>query len=103
MTDRSGFLDGVYDFTRNNLRTLRARWRELAGAARSAAPRLADNTVLRPRYNILTGEAEPGWLLENQARYATAEKRCAPVRPKTPYSESGGVFPSFKALSAANG
>jgi hypothetical protein len=40
MTDRTGFLDGVYDITRNNLRTLRslrARWRDLAGAARSAA------------------------------------------------------------------
>ncbi len=42
MTDRTGFLDGVYDFTRNNLRTLRARWRDLAGASRSAAPALSD-------------------------------------------------------------
>lgn len=40
MTDRTGFLDGVYDFTRNNLRTLRARWRDLAGASRNAAPAL---------------------------------------------------------------
>jgi malonyl-CoA decarboxylase len=31
MTDRSSFLDGVYDFTRNNLRTLKARWRVFAG------------------------------------------------------------------------
>ncbi|HKT20953.1 MAG TPA: malonyl-CoA decarboxylase [Stellaceae bacterium] len=50
MTDRSGFLDGVYDFTRNNLRTLRARWRELAGAARSAAPAiLTDDAADRLR------------------------------------------------------
>ena len=31
MTDRSGFLDGVYDFTLSNLRTLKARWRDFAG------------------------------------------------------------------------
>ncbi|HXS40749.1 MAG TPA: malonyl-CoA decarboxylase [Stellaceae bacterium] len=53
MTDRTGFLDGVYDFTRNNLRTLRslrARWRDLAGAARSAAPAvLTDDAADRLR------------------------------------------------------
>ena len=53
MTDRTGFFDGVYDFTRNNLRTLRslrARWRELAGAARSAAPAvLTDDAADRLR------------------------------------------------------
>ena len=38
MTDRSGFLDGVYDFTISNLRTLKARWRDLAGAPRMSAP-----------------------------------------------------------------
>jgi malonyl-CoA decarboxylase len=38
MSDRSGFLDGVYDFTRSNFRTLRARWRDLAGASRSLVP-----------------------------------------------------------------
>jgi malonyl-CoA decarboxylase len=31
MTDRSGFLDGFYDFTLGNLRTLKARWRDFAG------------------------------------------------------------------------
>src|SRR5580704_16544096 len=38
MSDRSGFLDGVYDFTRSNFRTLKARWRDLAGASRSLVP-----------------------------------------------------------------
>src|SRR5215469_17122902 len=38
MTDRSGFLDGVYDFTLSNFRTLRARWRDLAGASRNLVP-----------------------------------------------------------------
>src|ERR1700722_15741907 len=31
MSDRNGFLDGVYDFTLSNLRTLKARWRDFAG------------------------------------------------------------------------
>ncbi|HWE73310.1 MAG TPA: malonyl-CoA decarboxylase [Stellaceae bacterium] len=35
MTDRSSFLDGVYDFTLHNLRNLKARWRDFA-AERSA-------------------------------------------------------------------
>jgi malonyl-CoA decarboxylase len=34
MNDRTGFLDGVYDFTLTNLRSLRARWRDLAGGSR---------------------------------------------------------------------
>jgi malonyl-CoA decarboxylase len=37
MTDRSSFLDGVYDFTLGNLRTLKARWRDFAGE-RAALP-----------------------------------------------------------------
>jgi len=40
MNDRSGFLDGVYDFTLGNLRTLRSRWRDLAGPSRGAPPAL---------------------------------------------------------------
>jgi malonyl-CoA decarboxylase len=40
MNDRTGFLDGVYDFTLANLRTLRARWRDLAAASRGAASAL---------------------------------------------------------------
>src|SRR5579864_1127128 len=38
MNDRPGFLDGVYDFTLSNFRTLKARWRDLAGASRSLVP-----------------------------------------------------------------
>ena len=34
MNDRTGFLDGVYDFTLSNWRSLRARWRDLAGSTR---------------------------------------------------------------------
>jgi malonyl-CoA decarboxylase len=34
MTDRSGFFDGVYDFTLGNLRNLRAKWRDIAGGGR---------------------------------------------------------------------
>jgi malonyl-CoA decarboxylase len=50
MTDRTGFLDGVYDFTRSNLRNLRARWRELAGAPRDAVPAvLTDDDVQQLR------------------------------------------------------
>ncbi len=50
MTDRTGFFDGVYDFTRNNLRTLRARWRDLAGVSRGAAPAfLTDDGAARLR------------------------------------------------------
>jgi malonyl-CoA decarboxylase len=39
MTDRSSFLDGVYDFTLHNLRNLKARWRDFA-AERSAVSSL---------------------------------------------------------------
>jgi malonyl-CoA decarboxylase len=45
MNDRTGFLDGVYDFTLTNFRTLKARWRDLAGASRGRAP------------SVLTGDA----------------------------------------------
>jgi malonyl-CoA decarboxylase len=38
MNERTGFLDGVYDFTVSNLRTLRARWRDMAGSSRSPLP-----------------------------------------------------------------
>jgi malonyl-CoA decarboxylase len=38
MSDRTGFLDGVYDFTLSNLRSLRARWRDLAGNSRAMLP-----------------------------------------------------------------
>ncbi len=50
MSDRNGFLDGVYDFTRANLRTLKARWRDLAGASRGPAPAsLTDGAAERLR------------------------------------------------------
>ncbi len=45
MNERTGFLDGVYDFTVTNLRTLKARWRDLAGASRGLVP------------SVLTGDA----------------------------------------------
>ena len=45
MNERTGFLDGVYDFTVSNLRTLKARWRDLAGASRGLVP------------SVLTGDA----------------------------------------------
>lgn len=46
MNDRTGFLDGVYDFTVSNLRTLRARWRDMAGASRNHLPSiLTDDAV----------------------------------------------------------
>lgn len=47
MTDRSGFFDGVYDFTRANLRTLRTRWRELAGLSREAAPAMLTDDAIQ--------------------------------------------------------
>jgi malonyl-CoA decarboxylase len=47
MTDRSGFLDGVYDFTLSNLRSLRARWRDLAGSRDQATALLTDGGVER--------------------------------------------------------
>jgi hypothetical protein len=42
MTDRSSFLDGVYDFTLHNLRNLKARWRDFAGE-RSAMTLLSES------------------------------------------------------------
>jgi len=50
MNDRTGFLDGVYDFTLTNLRSLRSRWRELAGGARAPlSSTLTDDAVERLR------------------------------------------------------
>ncbi len=49
MTDRSSFLDGVYDFTRNNLRTLKARWRDFAGEKAAISTLLSDSDADRLR------------------------------------------------------
>jgi len=50
MTDRASFLDGVYDFTLSNWRSLRARWRDLAGGARpQTSALLTDGAVERLR------------------------------------------------------
>lgn len=50
MNERTGFLDGVYDFTVSNLRTLRARWRDLAGTPRALLPAtLTDDAVQQLR------------------------------------------------------
>ncbi|HEY1505210.1 MAG TPA: hypothetical protein VGF92_12975, partial [Stellaceae bacterium] len=49
MTDRSSFLDGVYGFTRNNLRTLRARWRDFAGEKSAGSTLLSDSDADRLR------------------------------------------------------
>jgi malonyl-CoA decarboxylase len=43
MSDRSGFLDGVYGFTLSNLRTLKARWREFAGEKSALSAILTDS------------------------------------------------------------
>jgi malonyl-CoA decarboxylase len=40
MTDRTSFLDGFYDFTLSNLRTLRARWRNFPSIRGGAIPAL---------------------------------------------------------------
>lgn len=49
MNDRTGFLDGVYDFTLSNLRTLRARWREFAGEKSVLPALLSDGDADRLR------------------------------------------------------
>jgi malonyl-CoA decarboxylase len=50
MNDRTGFLDGFYDFTLSNWRSLRARWRDLAGSSRSLeGGTLSDGAVERLR------------------------------------------------------
>ena len=48
MTDRSSFLDGVYDFTLGNLRTLKARWRDFAGDRNGLPAILSDGDADRP-------------------------------------------------------
>jgi len=49
MTDRSSFLDGVYDFTLHNLRTLKARWRDFAGERSAISTLLSDGGADRLR------------------------------------------------------
>jgi malonyl-CoA decarboxylase len=49
MTDRSGFLDGVYDFTLTNLRTLKARWRDFASDKNGLSAILSDSDADRLR------------------------------------------------------
>jgi len=49
MSDRSGFLDGVYDFTLSNLRTLKARWRDFAGEKSAIPTLLTDGDAARLR------------------------------------------------------
>jgi len=49
MSDRTGFLDGVYDFTLNNLRTLKARWRGFAGDRAIVPTLLSDSDADRLR------------------------------------------------------
>jgi malonyl-CoA decarboxylase len=49
MTDRSSFLDGVYDFTLGNLRTLKARWRDFAAERNGSQGLLTDNDAERLR------------------------------------------------------
>src|ERR1700679_987063 len=49
MTDRSSFLDGVYDFTRSNLRTLKARWRDFAAERAAAQSELSESDAERLR------------------------------------------------------
>src|SRR5947209_20516186 len=49
MTDRSSFLDGVYDFTLGNLRNLKARWRDFAGERTAVSALLSDSDADRLR------------------------------------------------------
>jgi malonyl-CoA decarboxylase len=71
MTDRSGFLDGVYDFTLSNFRTLRARWRDLAGASRSlTAGTLTDGAAERLREQMQDCLEERGGEVSARARAA---------------------------------
>jgi malonyl-CoA decarboxylase len=49
MTDRSSFLDGVYDFTLGNLRTLKARWRDFAAERTGGPAMLSDSDAEKLR------------------------------------------------------
>jgi malonyl-CoA decarboxylase len=52
MTDRTSFLDGVYDFTLSNLRTLKARWRDFAGEKAALPAILGDGDADRLRHQM---------------------------------------------------
>jgi malonyl-CoA decarboxylase len=52
MTDRTSFLDGVYDFTLSNLRTLKARWRDFAGEKALLPAILGDGDADRLRHQM---------------------------------------------------
>ncbi|HEY3919091.1 MAG TPA: malonyl-CoA decarboxylase [Stellaceae bacterium] len=49
MSERTSFLDGVFDFTRSNLRTLKARWRDFAGERGMLPAILSDGDADRLR------------------------------------------------------
>jgi malonyl-CoA decarboxylase len=71
MTDRSSFLDGVYDFTLGNLRTLKARWRDFAGEKSALPAILTDGDADKLRRQMQDCLEARGGEVSARARAAT--------------------------------